>query len=110
MRVAIIGSRTVTIENLEVFLPPNTTEILSGGAIGVDTCAAIYAKTHGLPLCEYLPDYASFGKSAPLHRNIRIVEQADLVIAFWDGKSGGTRFTIEHCRSRKIPLKLYIIL
>lgn len=110
MRVALIGSRTLTIEHPEAFLPPNTTEILSGGAKGIDTCAASYAKAHHIALREFLPDYASFGKSAPLRRNIQIVRDAELVIAFWDGSSKGTKFVIDYCRAHGIPLQLYIIL
>lgn len=44
MKVAIIGSRTLRIENLGDYLPENVTEIISGGAVGVDTCAREYAK------------------------------------------------------------------
>ncbi len=34
MRVAVIGSRKLKIEHLERYLPKETTEIVSGGAIG----------------------------------------------------------------------------
>ena len=39
MKVAIVGSRGLYIEHLERYLPPGTTEIVSGGAKGIDTCA-----------------------------------------------------------------------
>ena len=38
---------------------------------------------------EFLPEYARYGKSAPLKRNLQIIDYADLVIAFWDGSSRG---------------------
>ena len=43
MKIAVIGSRNGTISNLEQFLPEEVTEIVSGGAKGIDTCAKEYA-------------------------------------------------------------------
>lgn len=98
MKVAVIGSRGLTIDNLEKYLPRETTEIISGGAKGIDTCAREYAVSHGIKLTEFLPEYEKYGKNAPLKRNITIIEAADVVLAFWDGKSRGTKFVIEKCR------------
>lgn len=44
MKVAVIGSRNLTVNNLEKYLPQDVTEIVSGGERGIDTCAKIYAK------------------------------------------------------------------
>ncbi len=107
MKVAVVGSRGLSISNLEAYLPEDTTEIISGGARGVDTSARNYAISHGLKLTEFLPDYEAYGRSAPLKRNITIIENADLVIAFWDGKSHGTKFVIDSCNRRNIPLILH---
>ena len=90
MRVAVIGSRGLLVDDLEDYLPEETTEIISGGARGVDASAKSYALQHGLKLTEYLPEYARYGRTAPLKRNITIIENADLVLAFWDGASRGT--------------------
>ena len=98
MKVAVIGSRGLTIDNLEKYLPRETTEIISGGAKGIDACAREYAVSHGIKLTEFLPEYEKYGKNAPLKRNITIIEAADVVLAFWDGKSRGTKFVIEKCR------------
>lgn len=98
MKVAVIGSRGLTVKNLEKYLPPETTEIISGGARGIDACAREYAISHGIKLTEFLPEYEKYGKTAPLKRNITIIEAADIVLAFWDGKSHGTKFVIEKCR------------
>ncbi|MBP3372759.1 MAG: DUF2493 domain-containing protein [Clostridia bacterium] len=109
MKVAVIGSRNLQIENLQDYLPRETTVIISGGAKGIDSCAREYANSQNLQLIEYLPDYASFGRNAPLKRNITIIEQADLVVAFWDGKSRGTKYVIEHCKKRDISVEVHII-
>ncbi len=107
MRVAVIGSRGLSIDDLGKYLPPETTEIVSGGAIGVDTCAREYALQHGIKLTEFLPDYKTYGKSAPLKRNITIIEYSNIVLAFWDGKSRGTKFVIDNCRKMGVPVKVF---
>ena len=109
MRVAVIGSRGLRVESLGEYLPEGTTEIVSGGARGVDTSAREYALGHGLKLTEYLPEYTRYGRGAPLRRNITIIESADLVLAFWDGKSRGTKYVIDNCKRRNIPVQVYLI-
>ena len=97
MKIAVIGSRNLRVENLGDYLSSDITEIISGGAKGIDSCAREYAKENGLKLTEFLPDYRRFGRGAPLKRNLEIVAYADRVIAFWDGTSRGTKFVIDHC-------------
>ena len=107
MRVAVIGSRGLTIDNMEMYLPQNISEIVSGGAKGVDTSAKAYAIEKGIKLTEFLPDYKQYGRSAPLKRNIEIINYADMVIAFWDGASRGTKFVIKKCMEINKPLTIY---
>ena len=109
MKVAVIGSRGLSVTDLGRYLPENTTEIVSGGAKGVDTSAREYAKSNGIKLTEFLPEYTRFGRSAPLKRNITIIEYSDIVIAFWDGKSRGTKFVIDNCRKLGVEVRVYII-
>ncbi|MBE6607559.1 MAG: DUF2493 domain-containing protein [Ruminococcaceae bacterium] len=97
MKLAIIGSRNLTVENIGDYLPNGVTEIVSGGARGIDSQAAEYAKEKNIPLTEFLPDYARYGRGAPIVRNKQIAEYADLVLAFWDGKSKGTLSVIKYC-------------
>ena len=107
MRVAIIGSRGLRVSNLEKYLPPGTTEIVSGGAKGVDASAREYALAYDIKLTEFLPEYDKYGRSAPLKRNITIIEYADAVLAFWDGSSRGTKFVIDNCRKLGVPVKVF---
>ena len=109
MKVAVIGSRGLSVTDLGRYLPENTTEIVSGGAKGVDTSARVYALAHGIKLTEFLPEYTRFGRSAPLKRNITIIEYSDIVLAFWDGKSRGTKFVIDNCRKLGVEVRVYIM-
>lgn len=109
MKVAVIGSRTLMISDFSKYLPAETKELVSGGARGIDSCAARFAKAHGLKLKEFLPDYEQFGKRAPLLRNLEIIDYADLVLAFWDGESRGTRFVIENCKKKGKPIRVFRI-
>ncbi len=109
MKVAVIGSRGLTVSDFGRYLPENTTEIVSGGAKGVDTSAREYALAHGIKLTEFMPEYTRFGRSAPLKRNITIIEYSDIVIAFWDGKSRGTKFVIDNCRKLGVEVRVYIM-
>ena len=107
MKIAVVGSRNIKINNLDQYLG-QADEIVSGGAKGVDTCAADYAKEHGIKLTEILPDYERYGRAAPIVRNREIVDYADEIVAFWDGKSKGTRSTIDY--AKKINKKCLVIL
>ena len=108
MRVAVIGSRGLHVDHLEKYLPENVSEIVSGGAAGVDTCARLYALSHGLPLREFRPEYQKYGHLAPLIRNNAIIEYADLVLTFWDGHSRGTKYVIAKCREKGIACRVFM--
>jgi hypothetical protein len=107
MKIAIVGSRTIYSVPLERFIPPQCTEIVSGGARGVDTVAAQYAEHHGIRLTVFYPDYERYGRAAPLKRNDQIVEHADMVYAFWDGVSHGTLYTVRRCHECGKPFRLF---
>ena len=109
MKIAVIGSRNLTVDDLEKYLPKDTTEIVSGGANGIDNCARNYALSHDLKLTEFLPEYSKYGRSAPLKRNLQIIEYADLVIAFWDGKSRGTKYVIDNCKKQGVQVDVHIL-
>ena len=108
MKVAVVGSRSVETVPLERYLPPETTELVSGGARGVDRCAEAYAAAHQLRLTVFRPDYVRYRKGAPLRRNRMIVDYSDLVLAFWDGHSPGTRHVIEYCRLSGKPVRVIL--
>ncbi len=109
MKTAVIGSRTLTVEDIGQYLPNGTDEIITGGAKGVDRCAGEYAEKHSIPLTVIPPDYRRYKKGAPLVRNLEIIRLADFVLAFWDGKSQGTRYVIEQCRKEGRPVRVVLV-
>lgn len=99
MNVGIVGSRG--FNNYDEFcnymsrIPIDPKAIISGGAKGADTLAEQYAKENDLDLIVFKPDWEKYGKSAGFKRNRTIVNHSDLIIAFWDIKSSGTKNTID---------------
>ncbi len=104
MKVAVIGSRTFEcyeiMKNVLAELKP--TQIISGGASGADRLAAKYAAEHGWKLLEIKPNW-KIGRHAGLLRNTEIVDSYDYFLAFWDGKSKGTKDSIGKAVKKSIP-------
>jgi hypothetical protein len=69
-------------------------EIVSGGAKGADSLGAKFASTYGLQLKKFPADWKQNGKSAGYVRNVVMADYGDILIAFWDGKSKGTKHMI----------------
>ncbi len=98
MKLAVIGSRNLNI-CLEKHMPKAIDLIISGGAGGIDKLAEAYADQNNIQKLIIKPDFKKYGRLAPLVRNKEIAKLADLIIAFWDGKSKGTEYTINFAKS-----------
>lgn len=107
--LAIVGSRTFSNyillkETINQFYPSpgDIKEIVSGGAYGADTLAEKYAKEYGIKMIRLKPKWRNekgvYNPRAGFDRNKDIVLRADHVVAFWDGKSNGTRDSINHAK------------
>ena len=116
MKIAVVGSRDFkdedfiieTLHNETKFLPPEGYIIISGGAKGVDTIAENFAKEMDLKTKIFLPDWNRYGKRAGFLRNELIINEADKVIAFWDGSSKGTKHSIDLAIKAGKPLDIYV--
>jgi hypothetical protein len=113
MRVAVVGSRGFSDYVLlsKTLAPLEITQIVSGGAIGADILGARYANENNIPLLEFIPVWYKNGvydNSAGFKRNKDIVNASDIVYAFWDGVSKGTKSTIDF--AKKIGVKSVVIL
>jgi len=109
MKVAVIGSRTFDkYESVyNVLSKLKITEIISGGAKGADSLAERYAKENNIPTKIFLPDWETYGKKAGFLRNTQIIEECEMVVAFWDGESKGTKDSLD--KAEKLGKKVMII-
>lgn len=109
-RVGIVGSRNFNdpgqVRRFVQSLPKDT-EVVSGGARGVDSVAAHEAVLQGLGVRIFYPDYEFYGASAPLKRNYEIVKYSDEIVAFWDGKSTGTMHTVSIAKENNKPVTVH---
>lgn len=82
-------------------------EIISGGATGADALGERFAKEHGLPLKVIYADWKKYGRSAGPRRNEQMARMAGTLIAFWDGKSRGTKNMID--TAKKLGLRVKVV-
>lgn len=108
MKVAVVGSRDLALD-ITKYIPENITELISGGARGIDNIAERWADEHGVPKQIFKPNYNLYGRAAPIIRNRLIVKASDIVIAIWDGKSKGTKFIVEYAKQIGVPVKIIIV-
>ena len=111
MKIAVIGSRDFedyALLESKLNTLENITSIISGGAKGADSLAEQYASQHNIDVVVIKPDWKRYNRGAGLVRNKQIVDMADLVVAFWNGKSKGTLDVIEY--SKKQDVKFVTIL
>jgi hypothetical protein len=101
MKVIIAGGRTFYDYDLLCKTCDNAlrlqreVEIVSGTANGADKLGEKYAKEKGYPIKQFPANWDKYGKSAGYKRNEEMAKYADALIAFWDGKSKGTKHMIE---------------
>ena len=109
MRIGVIGSRSfLDYKLLETTLNKisdrtEISSIISGGAKGADSLAEKYANLNNIDTIIFKPDW-SLGKGAAAIRNIKIVENSDIIVAFWDGVSKGTKMTIDIATSKNVKV------
>ena len=106
MKIAVVGSRNLANIEIDRYIAEGVDEIVSGGAIGVDSLAAEYARRNRLKLTEFFPQYDKYGRAAPVVRNKEIVDYADSVIVFWNGSSKGTLSVIKYAQKIGKPLEI----
>lgn len=83
-------------------------EVVCGGAKGADSLGARWAKENNIPIKYFLPDWKNYGKSAGIIRNHQMGDYADYLIAFWDGKSRGTKDMISYMKTINKHGEVYI--
>jgi len=115
MKTIIAGSRDITdyrevlraVAEAHDIMAITPTEIVSGGARGVDRMGERWAEEHEIPVTKFIPDWSGpHGKGAGMVRNAEMAVYADAAIILWDGTSRGTFNMISN--AQKAGLLLYV--
>lgn len=114
-RVIIAGTRTfsdyellrTTCNNLlSEKQRTHTIVVISGTARGADQLGERYAKERGFQLQRFPADWERNGKAAGYIRNAKMADNADALIAFWDGQSRGTKNMIDIARRKSLDMRI----
>ena len=81
--------------------------IISGCANGADKLGEQFAEKNGITVERFPADWDKHGKAAGHIRNHQMSLQADALIAFWDGKSRGTKNMIENAHKARLETHVY---
>lgn len=81
-------------------------QIVCGKARGADKLGEQYARERRYKVIYFPADWDLYGKSAGFKRNVQMAEYADALVAFWDGKSPGTRHMIETAKQKKLLVRV----
>jgi hypothetical protein len=112
VKVAIVGSRHFPdLARVESFVEglPEGTRLVTGSASGVDAAASRAARRRGMAVqvigagFEEARDPGIAGA-----RNQRLVDQCDLLVAFWDGASTGTRTTVDRALDSGRDVQVFV--
>lgn len=100
------ANRPLVVEVVDSFDPASI--VITGGARGVDKWAALAASSNGLHNAIVPALWSRYGRSAGPKRNAAMLRlRPDIVVAFWDGKSRGTRGMIDLARQYLYPVTIY---
>lgn len=82
-------------------------EIVSGTANGADKLGERYSIEKGYKLTKFPAQWEKFGKSAGYKRNQQMADYADTLIAFWNGRSRGTKHMIDIAKSQGLNISVF---
>ena len=91
----------------EYHSPIKELHVITGGAPGADQMGSDWAVVNWVPLHEHLADWGKYGKKAGVIRNQVMADNADVLVAFWDGKSPGTKDMITRALKNGLEVHVY---
>lgn len=112
MRVAIVGSRHFPdLERVDAYVDtlPAGTRLVTGSASGVDATATRSARRRGLAVQVIGAGFEEArDEGVARARNQKLVDQCDVLVAFWDGASTGTRATVERALDSGRDVQVFV--
>jgi hypothetical protein len=113
MKVIIAGGRKI---NDYSFLQKtiktsgfDITEVVSGGAFGVDSMGERWASENGVPTKEFPAQWGLYGPAAGPVRNRQMAEYAEALILIWDGESKGSANMLKEAKNKNLKILNVII-
>lgn len=111
MKTIVAGSRDFAEYDLLALhldqSPWRITEVVSGKARGADSLGEEWAAHNDIPVSSFPADWNKYGKSAGYIRNSAMADEAGALVAFWDGKSKGTKHMIDLALGKR--LYVYVV-
>lgn len=111
MRVIIAGGRKFDdykrLARICMHIMSKQDTVVCGMARGVDRLGHRFAITHGLEIAPYPAQWERYGKRAGILRNVDMAENADCLIALWDGESRGTKHMIETALDKGLDVHVF---
>ena len=100
MKVIVAGGRDFSNyillkESCDSLIKDKVTEIVSGKAKGADSLGEKWANENNIKIAPFPANWDKHGKSAGYIRNSEMANYGECLIAFWDGKSKGTKNMID---------------
>ena len=108
MKLLVSGSQSITNFDLSEYINNDTTLIISGGNIGIDTIAEEYADKHGISKLILRPNYKIYPDSASTMRDEQMVDICDAVLLIWDGKSQDIIHIIKCVNKLCKPIRIFL--
>jgi hypothetical protein len=119
MKVIVAGSRRLNTQEYPVYIVADAlfrsgwvgriSEIVSGGARGIDLAGEAWAESYQIPIKRFLPDWDKYGKAAGHIRNGEMANYADALCLVWDGKSKGSANMKKQAESKGLKIYEYIV-
>lgn len=112
LRVIIAGGRDFKNYDLlkytcdHILKGQTNVEIVSGKASGADTLGERYAKEKGFRISDHPANWDLHGKAAGYIRNTEMAVYGNVLIAFWDEKSRGTKHMIDLANKHNLVVRV----
>lgn len=111
MKVIIAGSRNFysldTVTEVMASLGWKVDSVVCGASRGADKCGEDWADLHGIQVYRFPADWDTLGKRAGYIRNEEMADNAEALIALWDGKSKGTKHMIDIAKDRGLEVHIH---
>ena len=108
MRIVLICSNGVTAAELDKYLPAETKEVIAIGERPLSDAIIEHLSARGIVPVDFMAGAKKPDRSQAEKRTLALLGKADVVMAFWDGKSAGTKALIDKCSSMKVPLRVFV--